>query len=132
MQIHADDDKFEVYLKQFRPRAPEPLPVVTRAPHVRRALAVGSWAVAIILTGVLLATSWTAKPPHSPAKAGDRTTAFQTADVHPLTIRTANELLDRAPSLQAAMSELLLDSEEKTIPTSQSAFAALSKENVNP
>lgn len=131
MQIHADDDKFEVYLKQFRPRAPEPLPVRTRGRHVRRALAVGSWATAIILSGVLLAMSWTAKPPHSSASAGDRI-AFQTSDFHPLTIRTANELLDRAPSLQAAMNELLLDSEEKTIPKSQSAFAALSKENVNP
>lgn len=131
MQIHADDDKFEVYLKQFRPRSPEPLPVVTRGRHVRRALAVGSWAVALVLTGVLLATSWTAKPPHSSAGAGDRTT-FQTADFHPLTIRTANELLDRAPSLQAAMNQLLLDSGENTIPKSQSAFAALSKENVNP
>lgn len=131
MQIHADDDKFEVYLKQFRPRAPEPLPVMTRGRHARRALAVGSWAAAIVLTGVLLATSRTAKPPHSPARAGDRA-AFRAADFQPLTIRTANELLDRAPSLQAAMNELLLDSEEKTIPKSQSAFAALSKENVNP
>lgn len=131
MQIHADDDKFEVYLKQFRPRAPEPLPVVMRGRHVRRALAVGSWTVAIGLTGALLATSWTAKPPHSPTRAGDRA-AFQTADFHPLTIRAANELLDRAPSVQAAMNELLLDSEEKTIPKSQSAFAALSEENINP
>lgn len=131
MQVHADDDKFEVYLKQFRPRAPEPLPAVARGRHARRALAVGSWAVAIVLTGVLLATSWTVKPPHSSASVGNWAVS-QTADFHPLTIRTANELLNRAPSLQAAMNELLLHSEEKTIPKSQSAFAALSKENVNP
>lgn len=131
MQIHAEDDKFEAYLKQFRPRAPEPLPAVTRGRHMRRALSLGSWAVAIVLIGVLLATRWTAKPPHSSAGGGNRA-ASQTADLHPLTIRIANELLDRAPSLQAAMNELLLDSEEKAIPKGQSAFAALGKEDVNP
>lgn len=131
MQIHADDDKFEVYLKQFRPRAPESLPGVTPGRHARRALALGSWAVAIVLTGVLIATSWTAKLSHSSARPGFRT-ASQGEDFHPLTIRTGNELLARAPSLKAAMDELMLHSGETKVPKSQSAFAALSEENANP
>jgi hypothetical protein len=127
VQMHADDDRFEIYLKQFSPRAPEALPVVTRGRHARRALALGAWAVAIVLTAAVLATNWNVKVSHFSTG-----TALQTKAFHPLTIRTANQLLERAPSLKAAMNELVLDSEEKTVPKSQSAFAALSKENINP
>lgn len=131
MQIHTDDESFEVYLKQFVPRTPEALPAATRERQTRRALALGASAAAILLTAALLATNWTAKRSHSAAGEGYWST-LQTTDLHPLTIRSANELLDRAPSLKAAMDELMIDSGEKKVPKSQSAFEALSKENVNP
>lgn len=113
--MHADDDKFEIYLKQFRPRAPEAFPVVTRGGHARRALALSVWAVTIVLTAALLTTKWTARLLHSSARTGNWS-APQTENLHPLTIRTGNELLERAPSLKAAMDELAFDSDEKEVP----------------
>lgn len=129
MPMHDDDDQFEIYLRQFRPREPEPLPLVMRARHVRRALALGAWAAAIVLTAALLATKtrWTAGLSHYSAN-----TAPQTRDFHPLTIRAADQLLAHAPSFKAAMDELALDSEQKALPKSQSAFSLLNKEDVNP
>lgn len=131
MQIHADDESFEVYLKQFVPRTPEALLGVTRGRQMRRALALSASAATILLTAALLATNWPAKQSHSSAGAGSGN-ALRTTDLHPLTIRSANKLLDRAPSLKAAMDELMIDSQENTVPKSLSAFEALSKESVNP
>ena len=131
MQMRADDDRFEIYLKQFYPRTPEALPIVARGRHARRALALGAWAVAIVLIAALLATNWAAKRSRSLTSTG-KWGAPQAGDFHPLTIRAANELLERAPSLKAAMDELVLDSEQKTVPKSQSAFDVLSEENINP
>lgn len=131
MQMRADDDRFEAYLKQFYPRTPEALPMVTRGRHARRAMALGAWAVAIVLTAALLATNWTAKRSHSLTSTRNWS-APQAGDFHPLTIRAANELLARAPSLKAAMDELVLDSQQETVPKSRSAFDVLSEENINP
>ena len=118
--MHADDENFEVYLKQFRPRAPEALPASPHRRRMRRAIALGAWAAAILLMTALISTNWSGK--RSP---NNRT-------LHPLTIGAANELLERAPSVKAAMDELVLDSKEKTVPKNQSAFEALSEENANP
>lgn len=131
MQIHADDESFETYLKQFVPRTPEALRPVARGRKTRRALALAVSAATIFLTAALLVTNWAAKRSHPPVGTGNWSTP-QAPDFQPLTIRTANELLERAPSLKAAMKELVLDSEEKTVPKGQSAFDAPSKENVNP
>lgn len=131
MQMHADDDNFEVYLKQFRPRAPEALPTTTRVRTTRRVLALGTWAAAIFLTAALLSTNWNSQLSRSSSGKGTWST-LQTSELHPLTIRSANELLARTPSFKAAMDELLLASEEKTVPKSQSVFEALSQEDVNP
>lgn len=129
--MHADDENFEIYLKQFVPRAPEALPIEKRGRQMRRALALGVSAATILLTVAILVTNRGAKRSNSAADAGNWN-GPQRADFHPLTIRTANELLERTPSLKAAIEELMLDSEENTIPKSRSAFEALSKENVNP
>jgi len=131
VQTHADDESFEIYLKQFVPRAPGALRAVTRERQTRRALALGLSAAIIFFAAALLATNWTAKRSHSSADIGNWS-APQATDFHPLTIHTADELLARTPSLKAATDELMLDSEKKAIPESQSAFKALSEENVIP
>ena len=120
MRMHARDESFEVYLKQFRPRAPEALRVASGARRTRRAVALGAWAAAILLTAALVATNWSVKP----------TTTNRS--LHPLTIGAANELLENAPSVKAAMDELVRDSQDKTVPKNQSAFEVLSEESVNP
>jgi hypothetical protein len=119
VQMHADEN-FEVYLKQFRPRAPQELRVVRVTRKTRRALALGAWAAAILLTAALVAANWSVKP------------TIRNRSLHPLTIGAANELLESAPSVKAAMDELVRDSQEKAVPKSQSAFEALSEETVNP
>lgn len=129
MQIRADDDSFETYLKQFRPRAPGALPITTRVRTTRRALALGAWAAAILLIIALLAANWTSKLSRSSTNTGNWS-APETIGRHPLTIRTANELLARAPSLKAAMNDLVLASQEETVHKNQSAFEVLSKENI--
>ncbi len=131
MQRHADDDSFEIYLKQFRPRAPEALFEANGGRQTRRALALGAWAAAILLIAALLSANWTSKPSRS-SIGEENLSVFQTRELHPLTIRNANELLARAPSFKAAMDELVLAAGERTVPKSQSAFAALSQENSNP
>jgi len=118
--MHAEDESFEGYLKQFRPRAPEALRAMTGVRKTRRALALVAWAATILLMTALVATNWSGK--RSPSNL----------TLHPLTIGAANELLERAPSVKAAMDELMLDSQEKTVPKNQSAFRALSEENANP
>jgi len=118
--MHVGDESFEVYLKQFRPRVPEALPVVSGARKTRRALALGAWAAAVVLTAAVVATNWSLKP------------TTRNRSLHPLTIGAASEVLERAPSVKAAMDELVRDSQEKTVPKNQSAFEALSEENVNP
>jgi hypothetical protein len=120
VQMHTGDENFEVYLKQFRPRAPEALPAVSGTRKTRRALALGAWAAAILLTAALVAANWSVKP------------TIRNRSLHPLTIGAANELLESAPSVKAAMDELVRDSQEKAVPKSQSAFEALSEETVNP
>ena len=130
MQMHDDDDSFETYLKQFRPRAPEALPTTKRVRTTRRSLALGAWAAAILLIIGLLSANWTSKLSRSSTNTVNRS-APETIGLHPLTIRTANELLARAPSLKAAMNDLVLASEEKTVPKDQSAFETLGKENIN-
>lgn len=131
MQMHADDERFELYLKQFRPRAPEPLPVVSQAQLARRVLALGLCAAATVLSAALLMTNWPSHRSRSSTSLANWNPS-QTTDFHPLTIRTANQLLAHAPSLKAAMEELMLDSQRTNLPKGQNAFAALSKEDVNP
>lgn len=131
MQMHADDDSFEIYLKQFRPRAPEALPTTTRVRKTRRALALAAWAAAIVLASALLSANWAPKLSRTSTAKGNWN-ALQKSMLQPLTICSANELLARAPSFKAAMNELVFASEEKTVPKSQSVFELLSKEDVNP
>lgn len=129
--MNADDDNFEIYLRQFRPRAPEPLPLVSHTRPARRALALGLCVAATVLSVALLSTNWSSQPSRSSTNALHWSSS-QTTDFHPLTIRKANELLARAPSLKAAMEELMLDSQRTNLPKGQSAFATLSKEDINP
>jgi len=48
-----DDDRFEAYLKQFRPCVPEPLPGVEPRQRARRMFILGAWAAAAVVVLVL-------------------------------------------------------------------------------
>jgi hypothetical protein len=127
---NLDDERFEKYLKQFRPLAPDGLPAEIR-PAPRRHLALAIWAVgamAIVIIGV--ASLWmvnhriTHQSNHSAsAKLLPRTPS--------LTMREANDLLVKAPSYKAAMNDLAFPPKSSTISNDkQSALSVLSKEKI--
>lgn len=127
---NPDEDRFETYLKEFRPLPPARLPF-DAAKTRRRYPAAMAWslsAAAVVLIGVLLLRL-------SPRHSGiTKTKLPQTAaDVRegPLTLGAANQLLVDSPSFAAAFESL--GSESFSIPKGkESALAVLRQENPNP
>lgn len=128
---NPDDDRFETYLKEFRPLPLPPLTLGTQVKSKRRSAAAMAWALsaaAVVLIGVLLL--WL-----SPRHSGITKTKLPqaAADVRegPLTLGAANQLLVKSPSFAAAFESL--DSESFSIPKGkESALAVLRQENPNP
>lgn len=127
-----DDERFEAYLKQFRPMAPKSLPSVRERSGVRRWFVFARWAVAIVALLVLAILVMHPRP--EPAPSAHRTQAStrieEVKNLRPLTLGNADELLAQSPSFKAAIDRLAF--QPQTIPLSkgrQSALAVLSKEN---
>jgi hypothetical protein len=127
---NLDDERFEKYLKQFRPLAPDRLPIEIRhAP--RRHLALAIWAVgamAIVIIGV--ASLWIVNH-RITHQSSDAASVKLPARTPSLTMRDANDLLVKAPSYKAVMNELAFPPKSSTISNNkQSALAVLSKEKI--
>jgi hypothetical protein len=127
---NLDDERFEKYLKQFRPLAPDGLPAEIRLPP-RRHSALAIWAVGATAIGIIgVASLWivnhwiTSQPNHSASvNLPTRTPA--------LTMRDANDLLVKAPSYKAVMNELAFPPQSSTSSNDkQSALAVLSEEKI--
>jgi len=128
-----DDERFEAYLKQFRPLVPEPLPAVGPRHRARRAIILGAWAVtasAILVLGALTLHLLTnrarvtetvrnvANPEHLQAS-------------QPLTMQSANALMARAPSFKAMVDDMAFGSRTVPLPKGKrSAIAVLGKEKI--
>jgi hypothetical protein len=129
--LNETDEKFERYLKQFRPLAPEPLPrkrQIRMTSH-RFVFAVGVAAAAAFLVVISSAVYLRRNPIHSPVGAGPTKDAERSIDSQPLTIGRANALLTRSPSFKTAIDQLAFRSPAIQTPDdSHSALAALSKE----
>jgi hypothetical protein len=128
-----DDEQFEIYLKQFHPIVPEPVPT-TRFRHAsRRSLSIGAWiaavaAILIIGTVLLHVRSNRIVVPNT---APDVAFADRDAPAGPLTMRSANDWLSTAPSFKAAVDGLAFRSQTRGLPQGkQSAIAVLSKEKI--
>jgi hypothetical protein len=124
-----DDEKFEMYLKGFRPLIPDALPVRERsmARRPRRWLVVTA-AVASVIAGVItfrmLRQRSSSEPRHF-------TSVQIFAPARPLTLREANALLETAPSYKSAMDELVFPRQSSTVQNqNQSALAVLAKEKI--
>lgn len=137
---NLDDERFEIYLKKFRPLAPAPLPMDARLNRPRRLSAVAAWAVAawaaataaiaVVAVAILLFPSKRVPPA---SINGHVATAKQTANSQPLTLGAANRLLANSPSLQAALNALESESVPPAIPKDkQSALKVLAEENLTP
>jgi hypothetical protein len=128
MNMRDDDEKFEQFLRQFRPRAPQPLPIEKqeRASKLRFVF-VGSAAVAAVILAVALIVYF---QPNTADNTKDLAVKPLT-DPQELTIGSANALLAQKPSLKAVVDEMAFKS-QSTPPSKgmQSALAVLSKENI--
>ena len=129
--LNETDQKFERYLKQFRPLTPEPLPdnrQVRMTSH-RFVHAAGVVAAAAFLVVISSAVYLRRNPIHLPVGAGPTKDAERSTDSQPLTIGRANALLIRSPSFKTAIDQIAFRSPAIQIPDdSHSALAALSKE----
>jgi hypothetical protein len=128
-----EDERFERYLKQFRPLAPETLQIEKHERATRLPFVFAKWTTvaAAMLIAAVLTNQSRLKPTHSPSGTGSPATVERLTSSQPLTIGSANRLLARAPSVKAAVDQVAFRSQ--TTPLSkgtQSALAVLSKENI--
>jgi hypothetical protein len=127
-----DDERFERYLKQFRPLPPESLQSEKHERATRRPFVFAAWAVAA--AAVLVAAVLTMHPRPKPTRSPDGTESLagveQLINPQPLTIGSANALLAHAPSLKAAVDLVAFRSHATQLPKgTRSALAVLSEEN---
>ena len=125
-----DDERFETYLKQFRPLVPDALPIHKREPAFSRYRVLGIWgagvaAVVILGTiGLRIRHGQTERPRHPQSISVN-------ASMQTLTMRDANSELARASSYKAALDAMAFHGQPSTVPNDkQSAVALLAKEKI--
>jgi hypothetical protein len=123
------DEKFEAHLKQFRPLAPQPLPVESRVRVPRRWLVFTAWAATAAAVVVIAVLAFHARPGRIAPPVERFAIADQLVKPRSLTIRTANALLATAPSFKDAIDEIAFPLKPAPLPADKhSALAELSKE----
>ena len=128
-----EDERFERYLKQFRPLAPETLQIEKHERATRLPFVFAKWTTvaAAMLIAAVLTNQSRLKPTHSPSGTGNPATVELLTSSQPLTIGSANALLAHAPSVKAAVDQLAFQSQATPLSKgTQSALAVLSKENI--
>jgi hypothetical protein len=128
-----EDERFERYLKQFRPLAPETLQIEKHERATRLPFVFAKWTTvaAAMLIAAVLTNQSRLKPTHSPSGTGSPATVELLTSSQPLTIGSANALLARAPSVKAAVDQVAFQSQATPLSKgTQSALAVLSKENI--
>jgi hypothetical protein len=125
-----DDERFEKYLKQFRPIVPDALPMRRNSQEfLRRPSRLRIWiagAAAILILGMVGFYIGKDRMAHKLSPA-----SVQVDLTQPLTMRDANALLSNAPSYKAAVDSMAFRSQGVMIPKDkQSAFAVLAKEKI--
>lgn len=127
-----DDERFELYLKQFRPLAPESLQSEKHGRATLRRLVLAAWVAAAAI--VLVATVFMMRPRGKPTQSPDGTKSSggveQLTNAEPLTVSSANALLVHAPSFKAAVDLVAFQPQATRLSKgTHSALAVLSKEN---
>jgi hypothetical protein len=129
---NKNDDRFEVYLKQFLPLAIEPLRIDTPGRDARRPLTLAAWAAAaavVILIASVLMLYPGAGRTDSSASPGNSADGDRLPDSQPLTLGSANALLTRSPSVKAALDGVPFHPPSTQLPKGkQSALAVLSED----
>ena len=128
-----DDERFEAYLKQFRPLVPEPLPTVEPSHGARRTFAPGAWAAAAVAVLVLVALTLHMRTNRAPIAetVGSVGNPEHLQDSQPLTMRSANALMAKTPSFKAMVDDMAFRSQTVPLPKGKrSAVAVLRKEKI--
>lgn len=126
----SDDERFEQYLKGFRPISPLPLPIQRSGWTSRRAVVMAALAAAAAVLVVAAVMLRSRPEPNQSSQGESRPAAVeQLANSQPLTIRSANAMLAQAPSAKAAIDSVAFQSQKTPLPQGKrSALAELSKE----
>ena len=126
-----DDERFEQYLKGFRPLEPRPF----AAERASRGASVALWigAAALLLVTVALVWILEINEPQEPRIVGGVESSERITETQPLTMQSATELLAAEPSWKDALNGLAFQSRGVALPKgSHSALAVLSKEKIEP
>jgi hypothetical protein len=122
------DDRFENYLRQFRPLPAGQMQIERSGPRQWQARTlVACAAIAAVVLIALLILYPRARPPQ-PDVAVRGLGGAGVGNFQPLTIQSANALLTRALSFKAAVDDLAIPSPKSLLQGKQSAFDALSKD----
>jgi hypothetical protein len=130
-----DDEKFERYMKQFRPLAAEPLPVARpKRPIMRWFVPLAIAAAGAVIMGVaVLGLHSRPKPTHATGAVDSFARIELVANAEPLTIRSANALLASAPSFKEAVDRAAFQFQVTPLSKdAHSALAVLSQEKPKP
>jgi len=123
------DEKFAAHLKEFRPLAPQPLPVESRALVPRRWFVVAARAAAAAAIFAVAVLAFRARPGRVTQPFENFAVADRLLKPKSLTMRTANALLATAPSFKDAIDEMAFPPKPAPLPADKhSALAELSKE----
>jgi hypothetical protein len=127
-----DEERFEAYLKQFRPLVPEPLPASGSRLRARGRFVLWAGAAA----GVAILVGAAALHIHMQrARVAETTSSPATTDPftdrQPLTMRSANALIVKAPSFKALVDGMAFRSQTVQAPKGKvSAVAVLGTERI--
>lgn len=128
-----DDERFEAYLKQFRPCVPEPLPAAEPRQRARRMFIRGAWAAAAVVVLVLgaLRLHIHTNRARVAENIGSARTVEHLQDSQPLTMRSANALMAKALSFKTMVDDMAFRSQTVPVPKGKrSAVAVLGKEKI--
>jgi hypothetical protein len=129
-----DDDRFEAYLKTFRPIVPDALPsrANTQRSWRRMLLRSAVAAAAAVIFGVVgFNIVFNVVKSRVTEQRSNSASLELTSPKRPLTMQDANELLARAPSYKSAIDNLVFPRQGSVVPKDkQSAIAVLGKEKI--
>lgn len=140
--LDHEDQQLEERLKKFRPLAAEPLPVArnvrTRSKRLMLAMCTAAAVATVVVAAVIARQQYNQptgiqhkiKTVDVKVKPVDLAKVMPPGSGRPLTIKNANELLARAPSVKTALDELAFQRSAVPLPEgTQSALAVLGEED---
>jgi hypothetical protein len=125
-----DDERFETYLKEFRPIVPDPLPAIERKQEYWHSSALRLWAVGLATIVILCVVAFRIVSSRVAKKLSNPPSIELVLPKQPLTMRDANALLASAPSYKAAVDSMAFHNQGSIPKDKQSALAVLAKEKI--